>query len=183
MSHYSRDEEPLYRSRSSREDRFPAPEWMIRADMRSLEDSIESLTDAINDIEDITMPLVESGIALYGHNLDFSQAQRLSSDFQTIYNECAFLMDRYSARFNAEDLTYLRHLRRLCAHRFGSSMDRSMLLQVAVCEILPMKESIRSCLIDVLDRNPGTGLRERVRTFNRRLCSRHGWHDRFKLKK
>ncbi len=172
MSRYSSDEEHLYRIRSSREDRFPAPEWMIRADMRSLEDSIESLTDAINDIEDVTMPLVRSGIDLYGYTLDFSQAQRLSSDFQTIYNECAFLMDRYSARFNAEDLTYLRHLRRLCAHRFGSSMDRSMFIPIAVECILPMKESVRSSLYEVLDRNPGTGLRERVCTFNHRPRNR-----------
>lgn len=172
MSRCSRDGETLYRSRSSREDRFPAPEWMKRADMRSLEDSIRSLTDAINDIEDVTMPLVKSGIDLYGYTLDFSQAQRLSSDFQTIYNECAFLMEHYSARFNAEDLTYLRHLRRLCAHRFGSSMDRSMLLQTAVYDILPMKESIRSSLLDVLDMNPGTGLKERVCTFNRRPRNR-----------
>ncbi len=93
----------------------------------------------------------------------------MSSDFITLYNECEFLEDNYSADFNPESMTKLRHLRRLCAHRFGSSMDTSMFLTVVIEEILPMKEPIRSVLLEVLKRNPKTGMENKVFSFSRRF--------------
>lgn len=124
------------------------------------------MTDAFNDIEISVAPIVGSGMDPRIFILSFETARRMSSDFQTMYNECDYLIDRYSARFNADLLHLLRDLRNLCAHRFGTSMDTSMFVPLAIECILPMKESVRSSLYDVLDRNPGTGLRERVRTFS-----------------
>lgn len=153
--------------RHSRNDAFPAPKWMVEADDRRLEDSFQSLMDAFNDIEATVNPLIDAGVNIEKYLLDYPVCQRLSSDFIILYNECEFLEDNYSAKFNANQLTYLRHLRRLCAHRFGSSMDASRFLQVAVNHILPMKEPIRSKLYDILKHNPGTGMEGRVASFNR----------------
>ena len=136
-----------------------ALKWMESADQRDLEGSIMSLTDAFNSIEESVASMAESGIDPRHFELNFETARRMSSDFQTIYNECDYLISNHSARFNADLLYLLRELRNLCAHRFGSSMDRSMFMPIAVECILPMKESVRSSLYDVLDRNPGTGLR------------------------
>lgn len=157
--------------RHSRNDAFPAPKWMVEADNRRLEDSLQSLMDAFNDIEATVNPLIEAGVDIERYVLDYPTCQRLSSDFIILYNECEFLENNYSAKFNADLLTYLRHLRRLCAHRFGSSMDASRFLQVAVIQILPMKKPIKSKLYDVLKDNPGTGMEGRVASFNRRSKS------------
>lgn len=167
MSLYSR-ESPKRDMWDSREDTFPAPRWMVEADNRTLEDSLQSLMDAFNNIEATVNPLIEAGVDIERCVLDYPVCQRLSSDFIILYNECDFLDKKYSAEFNADLLTYLRHLRRLCAHRFGSSMDASRFLQVTVIQILPMKEPIRSKLYDVLKKNPGTGMEGRVASFNRR---------------
>ncbi len=166
-------------SRQPASEKWPlALKWMESADQRDLEGSIRSLTDAFNDIEITVAPIVRSGEYPRNSVLSFEAALRLSSDFQTMYNECDYLIDRYSARFNADLLYLLRDLRNLCAHRFGTSMDTSMFVPLAIECILPMKESLRSSLYDVLDRNPGTGLRERVRMFNfrpRNRCGRWSW--------
>ena len=166
-------------SRQPASEKWPfALKWIRSADQRDLEESIMSLTDAFNGIEESVASMAESGIDPRHFELNFETARRMSSDFQTIYNECDYLISNHSARFNANLLYLLRELRNLCAHRFGSSMDRSMFMPIAVECILPMKESVRSSLYDVLDRNPGTGLRERVRMFNfrpRNRCGRWSW--------
>lgn len=148
---------------------------MLKADIRSLEDSILSLTDSFNDIEAVVKPLLDAGINIETYEPDFATCQRLSSDFITLYNECEFLDDKYSAEINDDTLTYLRHLRRLCAHRFGSSMDTSRFIYATVIYILPMKEPIRSRLYDVLKENPGTGMEGRVASFNKRSKSVRRW--------
>ena len=141
---------------------------MVRADIRRLDDSLQSLMDAFNDIEAVVNPLIEAGVDIETYELEFPIRQRLSSDFITLYNECEFLDDHYHAEFNDDDLTYLRHLRRLCAHRFGSSMDGSLFLHEVVYQIIPMKKPIKSRLYDVLKKNPGTDMEGRITSFNRR---------------
>ncbi len=116
----------------------------------------------------------------------FETAQRMSTDFQTLYNECDYLIDSYSACFNTDLLYLLKELRNLCAHRFGTSMDTSMFGFVAVECVLPMKESVRSSLYDVIRQSPGTGLEQRVQSFNirpRRSSMRHRRQRGNQLKK
>ncbi len=44
----------------SRRDRFPEPKWMSEADKRGLEDSLQSLMDAFNDIEYAVKDLIDT---------------------------------------------------------------------------------------------------------------------------
>ncbi len=168
MSHSSRKNNSSGDGREQCGASTPTPRWMVIADRRRLEDSIQSLTDAFNDIESIVLPLKQAGVDLQTYRPDFVTRQRLSSDFITLYNECEFLELNYHAKFNSDDLAYLRHLRKLCAHRFGSSMDDSMFLIEVDTQILRMKGSIKSKLYNVLDENPGTGMEGRVESFNKR---------------
>lgn len=139
---------------------------MDDADRRNLKQSMQSLMDAINDIERIVNPILESGENVMKYKLRFSERQRLSSDFTTISNECKYLVTKHSAKLNRNLLDYLQELRNLCAHRFGSSMDTSMFLYTAAYSVLPMKESIRSMLYDVLERYPDPDTKSRVSSFN-----------------
>ena len=147
-------------------DSFSTPEWMIFADQRSLFASFESLLYAFNDIESVLEDIIEEGHIIGEYTPEFPTYQRLSSDFITLYNECEYLTKNHRARLNNKDLTYLRHLRRLCAHRFGISMDTSRFLLAAQNDILPMKESIRSMMFEVLNENPNPNMEQRVKSFN-----------------
>lgn len=141
---------------------------MREADVRSFEDSVYSLTDAFNNIERMVKPLIDSGEDL----LETEQSQEyytlLTSYFVTLYKECEFITDNYSARLTEDKLSYLYHLRNLCAHRFGSTMSTHRLIDETAKVILPMKESIRSMLFDALVQEPNPELEKRVRMFNRK---------------
>lgn len=168
MSRFSLEGQPQSVGHQARRDYSPAPKWMDAVDKRTLESSLQSLMDAFNDLEYVLKHQIgEDNYDTYMP--DYFLGQRLSSDFITIYNECEFLEENYSAKFNPKSMSYLRHLRRLCAHRFGSSMDISMFPTVIAEEIIPMKEPIRSVLLEVLKRNPETGMENKVFSFSKRF--------------
>ena len=166
MFRFSRKIKTSQNSKSSAPTPDLKTEWMTLADRRSPQESIQSLMDAINDIERIVEPILASVDDVTEYKLRFSDKQRLSSDFTTISNECKYLVTKHSAKLNRNLLDYLQELRNLCAHRFGSSMDTSMFLHTAVNSILPMKESIRSMLYDVLKQYPDSDMKRRVSSFN-----------------
>ena len=88
----------------SRRDRFPEPKWMTDVDKRRLEDSLQSLMDAFNDIEYAVKDLIDT-VDYKHYKPNYNLGQRLSSDFITLYNECEFLEDNYSADFNANSFS------------------------------------------------------------------------------
>lgn len=168
MFHYSLNRAPDS-SKQPTHERWPSAfKWISLADQRDLKESIQSLTDAFNDLEQSISLIRGSWNGPVLPEPSFEIAQRMSSDFQTIYNECEYLIDNHSARFNADLLYLLKELRNLFAHRFGTSMDRSMLVPITVECILPMKESLRSSLYEVIKNNPEIRLKERVLSFNLR---------------
>lgn len=146
----------------------PAPQWMVEADRRDLAGSLQSLMDAFNDIEAVVNPIAASGADLLGYDAGFETNIRLSGDCTTLYNECEYLSENYSAKLNPQLVAYLHHLRNLCAHRFGSSMNTTHFVYEMVYSVLPMKESIRSMIHDVLKENPDRVMRDRLASFNRK---------------
>lgn len=148
--------------------------WMDEADKRTLSEAYISLTDAFNGIEKIILPILNEGTDLRTYVARPYICLALSSYCTTLYNECDYLINTYSYPQRDgfdEFIVYLKQLRNLCAHRYGSTMNtKDFLPSVAFC-ILPMKESIRSMLYDILhkaDTPDKKSLYKRVRLFNRR---------------
>lgn len=147
-----------------------APQWMQDADKRTMVDSIESILFAFNQLEGIVQPIIDSGADLLLFDPGFDTYALMSTHCTTIYNECSYLVKEHHGGLRKEDLLYLRHLRNLCAHRFGRSMSTAGFLDSVAYVILPMKGAVRSMLLDILkkDGKRGNDLYGQVRSMNRR---------------
>ena len=162
-------------------DRSTVMDWMDETDRRNFRASAISLMDAYDDLEQIAGPYEDFEGDITRVDVGFQTYQRMSSDFTTIFNECDYLIhdlskgkrkgyEKREKKFLSKDNEkLLRELRNLCAHRFGSSMDTTMLLGIAVDYVLPLRKSIRAMLLDLLKENPSSAdLKERMVAFNRR---------------
>lgn len=154
------------------EKRLEDTAWMAKEyhDSRhSFDNSLTALIEAVTELKKLAVPYRDNGYDLSGIKIDYATKSALAMCCQVMYTECKYLVDVHSAVFNKKKLEYLELLRNVCAHRFGSTMKDYLFLDAVVFSILPIAESVKSMLMEELDRHPESSIpKETVRNLNTR---------------
>ena len=89
---------------------------------------------------------------------------------EIIYNECEYLVKNHHSELTERKLEYLRQMRNVCSHRFGSTMDDYNFLDACIHVILPMKDSLKSMLMDSVKNHPDSKVdMQRLSSLNKRM--------------